>query len=942
MGKWLFLIFCIAVSLPSRAQFSVNDSNVPDLGLDQTVLISIRLTATENLTNVEPDMLEPSCLDFFGDGVVNITYAGDGSSANGPFTLRPLSSWNNGQTKWLGFYVHLLNSQTLCENWSSRCGGLMDFRVQVAYNSASRGEGIFNTSLSADGPEPNTLVVDHRLMESPLSMCQQLIGGGITRGNLLNYGTPADYQSKRVYLGINWFTNIAAHGFTFLDGFGTFTIAGSGTNGTLNVRQEYVAGNIPLIDQNTRIEDENGVPFVMGPPGGLGDINEVCPPPTHSWNFLDVTDAVRGRLPNINTNPIFDLTPGRTVGRFRQVALFVITEKNCEPLATVFGTPINNAFHFTSMELDDSFGSENRVRVGVDVPAAWLASPNLLKSDYQVRWYYRNGNTYSSASVVSASNDFRSLNPVLSIPVSFGDEYQIEARITHTASGSVVSTRSIYHPLRYQVTGSDSIEGDDQDNYLDPGEQFVIPFRLTNTSSAALNNVEITMGVETSGNVLMAFRNGSGPARMGETANFGAVSIGSGQVLNLDLEYELIYTDLVCAPLRVFIEVSSTVDGVDTSYRRTFDIDTANCSFQTAVSSLNTQNGASSFSTTWTATNYTGSPVPCGDPNCSNATPIPFPVVNDGWFFNSSTGVWTGSSLIKNRYHVLESPSLVTGLNPAIFLQHFNDLEERFAGGVLEFSLDGGQTWQDLIRAMEVANSPLRLYNKFFLFPPINANFQDNIIGDRAVFMGMSCIGQPCSANHDLFDENLNRQVIEDDGEAFPLPPTIFQGSSTVKFRFVYQIAVLPATGNWIVDQFEYHRDSLVADDFFQVGPLEANTCNPAVSVNPAGNGPFTFEWYSSFERLQDDLPDEVTSVGTWNGFPVPDTDSVYYVRIIDNNGVERVHSIDIEVIGGGAPPLSFEINNWGVIYNAAADLNSDGFVDVRDLIRSIILDACN
>lgn len=942
MTKRFLLFSLFSFCLLSPAQFDLNDSRTVDLEADQTVFFAVKLTATENLTEVEPILSIPTCLSSFPAGSINITYAGDSSSVDGNYQLRALSSWNRGQSKWLGFYVHLLHNHDLCDRWTASCGQLLDFPLQVHFRAANGSSGTYHNELSADGPRPGLWRVDHRLAESLPSACAQLRGSGMSRMPMTSWGTPSDYFGKKIFVGVDWFTNINSGGFTFLDGFGSFRIVGQGNFGTLDIRQGYVENDIQLMEENLLIEDENGVAFQVGPHGGTGDVNESCDPsPTSSWNFFDVTDVVGNRLPSINQNPEFTLEPGRPIGRFRKLAMFIVSQKGCDPSVEAFGGPTQGALRLRQSDLSYGHGSTNQVKVLLDVPSAWLSGSRLLHADYEIQWYYLDGTNYRRATVLEATQPDRSLDPVLSIPLSGNLAYQIEARIVHRSTGSIVSTRGLMHPIQYSVRGTSQIDYGDGDPFLDAGERWVLPFRLENRSGTNLSSVNLTLGAETSPETMFTFSTGAHGSSSGLRGNAVSLSLAAGQTRDIDLNFELIFTEAACEPVNLYLEVETTVNGVTTSYRRDFEVDTINCDDIIARDGLAKWDQNLGFYSQWQAKDCVGQPRYCADGNCNNTQLDCRDVAEQGFSFDGLTGRWTGEADDAGRFYVLESPWLWLGTDPAVYLKHLADFTAGQAGGVLEFKTDTDQTWVDLPQYFE-ARHDLSIYHRSQTFPAINTNVQDNIIGNRPVFMDMGCENlSPCNANHDLFDQFVNRQILTEWQEGLTLPPDIFAGANQVKFRFVFQQNVSAYSGSWLLDAFEFQRGVRLADDLFTVGESRGSTCDQALTVEPAGIGPFSYEWFTSLDRLIAGNADAVNITGIWSQFPVPQQNTVYYVRITDALGARRVRPIAVEHIDIQVPPLVWEIDFWGAFFHEGADLNGDQSVDIRDMVVSVLYEDC-
>ncbi|MEO7732353.1 MAG: M36 family metallopeptidase, partial [Kofleriaceae bacterium] len=211
------------------------------------------------------------------------------------------------------------------------------------------------------------------------------------------------------------------------------------------------------------------------------------------------------------------------------------------------------------------------------------------------------------------------------------------------------------------VAGAPSIQvtaSCDGDEVLDGGETARITVPLSNTGPAALADVAVTLTSTTSGVHITV-----------PTVAIGAVAAYGASTATFDISLDDTATTLLSGDFTVQLATSNgcnALTSVPFSTRLNAD-DVANSSandtFDTS-GSVWTSTGAGAFAH-----------------NRRSAL--------DGFWFGTDLGFESDSSLI--------SPALTAGAGPlTISFVHRFSFESGFDGGVVEFSTDGGSTWQDI------------------------------------------------------------------------------------------------------------------------------------------------------------------------------------------------------------------------------------------------------
>ena len=899
--------------------------------LDSSYIVrfNVSLSSPTALTNVVPTLTPPNCLDGSGLPVFNTTYQGFTGQTDPTNLVIP--SWTNGQQRELIFLVHLYDQQGGAG--SDYCSGVLcsdlDFNLQFSYTGQTSPVAALdpNDELSFQQPQDGFFVEDiHSITPSGPPACQSYSQAVFTialQPQTFNHSLLSD-PDIRVLMGVNWNIHLDQTvppddipDLPFSNGIGIFLYPLSSSH-IFDLVQQVSSQGLNMVDQNSRIVDEDGEQFTLGPLGGKGPAGLNCN--YQSWNFFDITNRnvpggqVKTVLNNLPVNSEIQAGIGVTLINFRRAGIFLARQGSCST-STAFGDSPND-FQITALNLLPG----SQATVSVQVPAAWK-SGSQLTSAYQIQWFYRNHNTYKKATKPGGgATALRNLTETIALPYAAPANFAIEARIEHVSTGSVVSVVSPRHQFNYTglASGGFSNAEASPDIYLDPGESYVIPATVQNQTGKTVQDVKIKLGV-------------TGPAGIdvglsGETAAlttyadpsgivFSQASMPNSQLVDIDLIYQLLCMSQSCQDISGYMEFSFRDGAFNTSYRQNITVP-GNCQFE---------NQTISMDGSWTALECFGTPTPCQDSNCTNvdcSTNSPY-----GWAY--ANGDWTGFTQSIDFFYTLQSQSLNVGSAPSIHMNHDCDFDWRDAGGIVEYRTgpDGvnWSNWNDLIIPIE-GQAGMEYYNSTTFLPgDIPANV-DNIIGNRRVFM----------------KDFLGASIVQD--WTHSVPAGLFN-QAKVQFRITFQQPQNDGitAGSWTVSDFDYISQFPVSDNLFKIPTgLMFSSCLDTIVLLPGVGGTFDYHWYSSLEDLATDNWDHYSTDGTWTGFPIPTTDATYFVKITNANGTSRIGKFTVQA-ESMVPPLSLVVEYWRAFsFPGTADINLDGQVDVLDVALQVNLDECN
>lgn len=902
---------------------------------------SVQLTgASGNLTNVVPELVPPTCAQQGGQPIFNTTYMG---IVGGSQSQLAIPTWANNQTRQLIFRVHLFNNSVTC-NSAGSCGG-SDFDFQLRFTHANRTTPISATDpsrhLEIDSPRADGYRIVATVSETSPEDCDFYVGLALPS---VNYsGVPGSLLNDpdiRVFIGIDWNLNINNNpnpNITFATGLDSFLYpTGSGVNEFFRLKESNLNGGNPLapfIPQDTVIRNQVGQQIPLGPLGGDGPLQQQGDCTLQTWNFFDITDLrpeTQAAPPIINhlNNPragLFEntvrLNPANNGASFRKAGLYLVRPDGCNA-NTAFGSPP------TQIQFEEYHLTANgQAQVRLSLPAAWTtAGGTRLRNNFTLEWFFRNHRVLTKATLPGGgATNSRNLNTTLAIPFNAPSDFVIEARIRHVSTNAMISFQSPKHDLNYAELGLQSFENaefnlqtgnPDPDSFLDPGEILVQELRIENMGSFA-DNVSISAGKITPLSAELAF---SGREKTTFLAGSGAnqqvfqEDIASGGSLELDLLYELLTVEGACEDLTLFFEVAYENQGMATSFRREFTLET-NCGTGEHSFDLDGQ---------WVDHQNAGSP-PCNGSNC-NGSSVSSQSPTAGWGFTNPA--WVGSTQTRDVFYTLTSPAdgFPIGTGDKIAMRHQATFPQQDGGAIVEYrtSNNGGPwtNWQDLITPLETQNSTNLYHPQRFTTTVAGV---DNVLGNRDVFMNM--------ASQQNFDLPLSAATLSGD---------------RVQFRFLYHLVRDPdhggssSPGLWQIADFAYKTTLTQFDDIFGLGQnLAFSSCFPTIQLNPEPAGNYVYSWYIDFRSLLEDQAHTTSTDGHWD-FPVPASPRNYYVKVErQNSGTVRYYPLQISS-SSSVVPLSVVLSAWNTPgVPGTSDINSSGQVDIIDAVLQIILESC-
>jgi len=890
---------------------------------------SVRLTSSSTLTGVVPELVPPACAVQGGQPIFNATFMGivGGSSTN-----LAIPSWSNNQTRELIFRVHMFDNNVVCDG-PLACGGEFNFQLRFTHsgnpNSITASDpGDF---LDINGPPTDGFRLVGTVSETLPEACKPYVGNNETLVVTFN-SIPTSLLNDpevRVFLGVDWNLNInnIKPPLDFKFGVKNFYYPTGQDSSDIFILKATAEEDprIPMVPEDTIILDENNIPLPLGPLGGDGPHNSFDDCNLSTWNFFDITNEspLSGGTPPIIDhleNPLSNrltFSASVTFLSFRKAGIYLVKPSGCKE-EVAFGAPP------TQIQFEEYHLLPGGVAdVSLSLPASWTtAGGSQLNSNYTIEWFYRNQGTLSKATLPGGgSTNSRNLSTMLAIPFSDPSDFVVEARISRVGSNAIVSVQSPGHDLTYAGLSNRSFENaefnpttflPEPDVYLDAGELLVQQLNVQNIGSFA-NDVTVTVGRTSPKDSDFAFG-----SRFGADVFFGGISdteqvfqtnLNNNASFDIDLLYELLQTKSACDDIDLYLEVSYQNQGMATSFRQNFSTP-SNCEFVVNGFPLN------GF---WIDAENFGSP-PCVGSNCTGQT-LNSSSPTDGWGFADPQ--WIGSTDTRAFFYTLTSPGsgYPIGLEPEIEMRHQATFRLLDAGGIVEFRTrnTGGawSNWLDLIEPIETQNA-VELYNNR-TFTTVSPG-SDNVLEDRRVFMDME--------SEQTFDHPVSG---------------VFSGDD-VQFRFLYHLVndASPSPGLWQISEFIYKTKLPQFDDLFELGTdLNFNTCSPLIDLDPTPSGSYTYFWYTSLSDLADDTPTFTSTNGEW-AFPIPADSTDYFVKVrLNSSGTTRVYKLSIDATTA-VPPLESVVEDWNSSGSPGnTDIDSNGIVDVVDLVLQIILDDC-
>lgn len=880
-----------------RAQtFTVTAQTGTSLNLDTTtrVTLNVQYTGSTTLTSVVPILHPPSCgVVTIGSESVNIfstAYAGWNNGST--FVVQPIPSWAPNSSKSIAFDVHLFDNpgggNSICTNL---CPGGVQFSLGLSGSGFGPVSASANGFLSMTKPETNQYRLETLFVKwdngSPnfhvSNFSQDLLF------QVVNHAPNLTTPGTKIFMYMDWHISNPRTCFTqyyqgvgqggcavnmgavlaqdnpfsgsIIDGTGTIPAAGVGTGGV--VLQKPLGGasgnagsGINLLDITTKSATCGGTVFSK-----LGFSSST-------------TQFVNNLIPH---DPL----------TWRSARIYVGVPQSCEVTTAAFGAP-PTATDFLSLSTD----SKGLIEAEIDVPSSWKSGSDL-SSAYSIKWYLRDGSTFTQLTDSGTDGLKITLRASQSgfQPTSF-----LEARVTHVATGSVTRFDSPIHGFTYEAdlntfTGAEI----PMDDYLDPGETVNFDLAITNQSGASASGLSLSTGIVTS-------------QVAGHSAGTVPGTLAHGGSHNAPLQLTLLAEQDECGTLEFYYQVQH-MRGSFTTSRKEYLTLTTNCQ-DTQLSFPSVPGDLAS----WCAAVNSG---PCV-PGLSGS--------GAGWIFD---GTWLGTVSDPgdaNKVFSLTSPPVAVGSSPRFTLSHTPHFNLNISGGVLEYSLHNGTnwgSWLDLITAIE-AKEGVQIYHPL--------EFPDNLssyLAGRRVWM----YNTPPTAPVTFSELEVN--------------PTLFGTASQVRFRLVFQAPYLDqrSTGfhQWELDDFRYHSVQPLLDNLFGNQPNLSFAYCDAISFNLAQVGNYQVKWFSSASGLLNDNPDHsetVTASATlaWiYGLPAPPTSTTtYYVRVQDlYSGAVRVLPLTIIVPTGGVPTLSSMMPVWykDPLTYPFADLNGDGQINSMDFV---------
>lgn len=924
VGSSCVLIFFLMIfGGIAKGQLSVQSRISPENNfriVDETVEVTFQVSNTgASLTNVVPRLIPPNCTDAGGNPLFNATFKSANSSSTA--TNPVITSWPAGQSKNLTFFVHIYHSSQYCDNFASVCGGPLDFQLTYTHQGQATPIPANNPNGALDFDDPPAdgyTLVDTHSQTLPAACCSHATASFFIPTQSLSF---VNDPETRVLLGVNWNLHInpPSAPLSFASGIGEFNYPVN-TGAFFFLRDRVISGQVQMIPQGTSIFDETGAQLELGPLGGTGSVANVdCN--ISSWNFFDISDqsvsggTVKNVLGTLGGNNLITGLLSSTQINFRQAGIYLAIEGGCGESQAFGPPPAAGEFRIGELHIR----SNGEAVVQVEIPTAWAnGAGTALSSNFTLEWFIRNNAVYTKATKSGGGGtDPRNLAETIALPgLSQASDFAVEARITHLATGAVVSAVSAKHDLAYSGFSSGFFLNAEQgpDQFLDPGETLVLPLGLQNNIGRVANNLTVTLGVNAPAGVSLSFDAEIPTETFSDLASDVVFfsNLGIGANLDLDLLFQLLGMTQSCQNIDLFLELGYQDSGLNTSYRYFFSIP-GNCQLQPDTISINLND--------WTDADCFGNPSPCQDSNC---TQFSCAATSNGWAF--SGGDWMGVTDTPFFFYSLEGPAFPVGANPSIHLRHIADFLLLTAGGILEFrtrNFTGSWSlWQDLITPIENAQGVdlynTRLYGNSFFLPGT-----DRMISDRFVFMDMD-------------------QVQE---WTYAVPAGLFN-QDEVMFRFLFQQPNQngSSSGTWIIEDFEYSSDFPVADNLFGVpGGLSFSSCLPAITITPAVPGNYSYSWYDSLINLIDDTPNFVSNDGVWVAYPLPTEDATYYVRVTDTDTMtSRVYSFTV-IAENQVISFFVVVEAWyDPDFPPSADLNMDGRVNVLDVAQQVILNQCD
>lgn len=943
----LFFFLALSAFPAFGQQFTVTEqlTNVKSFqNIDGSVAVAFRVRynttegAPSTLTNVIPTLVVPDCAAFNSEVVFNATYLGRGFPT---YSFGAVPSWGNNTTQDLVFNIHMFNNSTFCPANNETPINLDEIcrTFELSFTYTNRSEPVVavaqNNALLFENPVTDGFKIVQVVSDTDGRALPQGRCGLYTVNSLqipvnrytLNRDIVLD-PSNRVLFGVDWNLNTNSGPIVFNYKIGIGDMQYPLGNLLYNMWQHFLvpSDNVPLYhtDNPQTILDQNGNALTLGPLGGNGGFNEAdCESETFNW--VDISNIsvsgmpIRERVLTASIPLTYNITRGQSFLNYRRAMVVIAAENRCE-FGDAFGLgPTETQFKFASVA---NLG-DGRVTVTLDVPTDWKNSttPTQLASAYKVRWYYTNEKTLAPAVLADTSGDSdRRLTATLAIPGDPG-AFGYQARITHEASGSMVTVDVAADRFQYEDLDRPTIANSEAepDDYLDAGETLIMPFGVTNDADQAVS-LQVAFGIINNGHELLfdsSFSNGGNQTDPTRHTVFSG-SLAAGQTLAGDLDAMLAGTSFICAPITFFVETAYQLNGVVYSNYRTFSKE-VNCLLDDSVFRADNS---------YVVQELYGTPDPCTTSNCEEVAcsdvDTCLPPAGIGWQFQN--GRWIGVSRDKGVFHTLTSPPLqIVPTGGSINLTHEASFLLITAGGILEYRTrideDSDWTlWSDLILALEDEYD--RTYYNTRVFPPLDSNL-DQILAGRHVFMRQSATQ---TISHVLPDEVL--------------------AGGEIQFRFLFQQNDPGDVGVWDIQDFTYTTTAAADNEFNATIPPNFNigACTPDLSFDVSTNESLTFTWYNNFQSLATNTPAAQTFEPRWVNVAKQESGSAYVVVTADN-GLEpttRIFELNV-ILNGSVPQFELIRDAWLDLVDTGVNLDivADGEINVLDMVLQVTSADC-
>lgn len=602
-------------------------------------------------------------------------------------------------------------------------------------------------------------------------------------------------------------------------------------------------------------------------------------------------DTWRDRLEYDGSNYVFSWEYTGISAVMRRMALYLGQEGDCEAVETVFGTPTDQTFHINNIQI----ASNGDVDADLVVPSAW-APGGTLDSRFSVRWYLRSD---------SDIFDLGSTGQTLSVAGTAGQDiadpkqYYLEARVTHEATGYVVSTNNSNdrHYLNYSVSNIPAFAnaetvavGNNQDRYLDPGEIVTLSQTVSDPDAGSLPTLSFAQGyvVDSNDNLILDSSDQvfESEAALPNTVNMrlvGVSAVAGTSNRRTDASFELLNTSGL-ENVWFFIDTTMTSGNTTSTYRSFMTLRDADPS---VVRDLNAQLVTEVYDYQFTsATGWTmGRSVTSGTATGTG-----------GWSHDNGQTSFVGEGSVdtddSGTYYTLRSPTLPVGTSTTVTFNHLPQFSFNQSGGLLEYRLAtnaGGSfgSWRNFLQEQCDGGCVSGYFAT--AFPPSPTSY----LSGKMVWM----------TNEDSASEVI---VNPDDSLA--------QTNEEVQFRFTFADPSLVATGtsgprsdgptDWRVDDFNYQTTYTNVDNIFGIASTSLGCEDLSlqlVATAPIAVANLNFEWFQSLQDLYDGNSNGQTpgSAGLTVPFIEDDPGTFNYFVKITFSSVVRILPITVEFTEG-------------------------------------------